>query len=225
MTEKPEDYEPIPSIESSSETPEEGPEQPTGDSESTALTPYDQMAAEWKLSPDELTVFIRPPTDGGPITLPMVLRLLAASKMYAVPISSLMEIRDKKGRTSIYFTADAIRWRVFTDSRGMNSSQTELVHMPDMQKENDYIAIKATITMKDGSVGEGWGISEWPPEGRNASLALGDLVMKLETKATRRAGIKLVGANLPVLDEEFYAWANNKGIIEGEYTIEEPKKP
>lgn len=227
MTEKPENYEAISDVESPLEMPEKGSEQPTEPSEGKALTPYDQMAAEWRLSPEELSVLVRPPTDGGPITLPMVKRLLAASKMYAVPISSLMEIKDKKGRINIYFTADAIRWRVFTDPRSMSSSHTELVHMPDMEQDKDYIAVKATITMKDGSVGEGWGISEWPPGGHNATLGLGDLVMKLETKATRRAGIKLVGANLPVLDEEFYAWQTSHGnTIEGEYKeIEAPKKP
>jgi len=192
--------------------------------ETKALTPFDQMASEWMLSSDELTVLVRPPTDGGPITLPMVKRLVTASRRYAVPISTLMEIKDKKGRISIYFTADAIRWRVFTDPRGLESSTTEIVHMPDMEKDKDYIVVKATIKMKDGSVGEGLGISEWPAGGRNASLGLGDLVMKLETKATRRAGIKLVGANLPVLDEEWYAWANGKQILEGDYTVEKPKQ-
>ena len=51
--------------------------------------------------------------------------------------------------------------------------------------------------------------------------------MKLETKATRRAGIKLVGNNLPIFDEDYYGWTQTDGkeIIEAEYKIVKPVKP
>lgn len=198
-----------------------------GGDATTALALYDQMAKTWELPIDDLMLLVNPPPQPGILTVALARRVRAHSMQYGIPIPgfNFIPIGDKKkGIYSLYINAAGIQFRLSTDPRELKSVVTTIEHMPDLSKE-DYIAIKAVIKMKDGSFAEDWGISEWPPTGRNRQLALGDLTMKLATKAIRRASTRLVGTTLPVYDEDFHAWIAGKGkdIVEGEYEVIKPK--
>ena len=193
--------------------------------ETMALTPYDQMAKEWSLPDDDKFLLVHPP-EKSTLTWPMVAQVESASKRYAVPLSGFNLIRAG-GKLTLYINADGMNFRLQTDPRGLKSIETFLEHMPDLSKEADHIAVRARITMGNGEFFDGWGVNEWPPTGgRNSSLGLGDLTMKLETKATRRATIKAVGKGLPVQDDDWAAWIVGKGrdAVESPLKILKPKK-
>lgn len=218
----------IPSIESDSKEAQEPSGAARDDSATiseTALAPYEQMAREWSLPPKQQMLLVHPPQGIG-IAPWMVEMVVDASKRYGIPLSGFNLIpRGKKGGYNLYINADGLRFRLFTDPRGIQSKNTELEHMPDFSKDQDYVAVKCTITMENGNVATGWGISEWPPEDRNARLALGDLTMKMETKAERRATIKLVGSSLPVHDDDWFNWTIARGdAIDAESRELPPKK-
>ena len=214
--------EPISDIEDEVETPQDELGE-AGDDATTALTLYDQMAKTWKLPIDDLMLLVNPPPKGT-LTIPMMQRVRAASMQYGIPIPGFNFIPAGKAY-SLYINAAGIQFRLSTDPRGLESVVTTIEHMPDLSSENDYISVRATIKMKEGSYAEDWGISEWPPTGRNRQLALGDLTMKLATKAIRRASTRLVGTTLPVYDEDFHAWIAGRGkdIVNGEYEVIKPK--
>lgn len=218
---------PILDIEDEIETPRSEPGE-AGSDATKALTLYDQMAKTWELPIDDLMLLVNPPPKPGILTISLAQRVRAHSMQYGIPIPgfNFIPIGDKKkGIYSLYINAAGIQFRLATDPRELESVVTTIEHMPDLEKDKEYIAVKAVIKMKDGSFAEDWGICEWPPTGRNASMALGDLTMKLATKAIRRASTRLVGTTLPVYDEDFHSWISGKGkdIIEGNYEITKPK--
>lgn len=193
--------------------------------ESRALTLYDQMAQQWKMPLSDRQALVNPPP-GGTVTVPMVERVTIASRMYGIPIPGFNLIPiPKTGGHTLYINANGIQFRLATDPRGLKSITPVIEHMPDLDKEKDYISVKARIDMKDGSFSEDWGISEWPVlGGRNMGMGLGDLIMKLTTKAIRRASIRLVGASLPIFDDDWHRWVSGRGkdIVDGNFTVEPP---
>jgi hypothetical protein len=207
-------------IENDVETPQNAPQQATEHSgeQSKALTLYDQMARTWKLEAKDLIPLINVPP-GQSVTASMAEMVKAASMQYGIPIPGFDLIPDGKGRYKLYINASGVQFRLATDPRELDSVIPTIEHMPTFEKEKDYIMVKATIKMKDGSMAEDWGISEWPAAGRDSQMRFGDLVMKLTTKAIRRASTRLVRTSLPVGDEDYYFYISGPGrnIIEGEY--------
>jgi hypothetical protein len=197
-------------------------EQPT-----KALALYEQMARTWTMALPDLMLLVNPPPDR-PVTPADAARLRAASMLYGVPIPGFNLIPVKKsGGHTLYINSQGIQFKLATDPRGIKSVIPECTHMPDLEKPQDYIEIKATITLRDGTMAEDYGISEWPAQGRDADMRLGDLKMKLITKAIRRASYRLVGLTLPLLDEDFYAFTRGEGkeIVDAEYHVLPPAKP
>lgn len=185
---------------------------------------YEQMAKTWALGPDDLMLLVNAPPKGT-LTVGMALRVRAASIQYAIPIPGFNLIPTGGGGYTLYINAAGIQFRLATDPRGLDSIVSSIEHMVEPTKEKDYISVKATIKMKDGSMAEDYGISEWPVSGKDAQMRLGDLTMKLITKAIRRASTRLVGTTLPVYDEDYYSFISGAGkdVIDAEYTITKPK--
>jgi len=185
---------------------------------------YEQMAKTWKLPIDDLVLLVNAPPKT-PVTEGMAIRILAASKQYGIPIPGFNLIPTGTGGYTLYINAAGIQFRLATDPRELESVTSAIEHMPDLEKEKDYICVKATIRMKDGSVAEDFGVSEWPATGKDGQMRLGDLVMKLTTKAIRRASTRLVGTTLPIYDEDYYAYIAGPGkdVMDADYRIIKPK--
>lgn len=185
---------------------------------------YEQMAKTWVLEPEDLMLLVNAPPKGT-LTMGMALRVREASKQYGIPIPGFNLIPTGGGGYTLYINAAGIQFRLATDPRELESIVPTIEHMVDLEKPKDYICIKATVKMKDGSMAEDFGISEWPATGKDGQMRLGDLTMKLTTKAIRRASTRLVGTTLPVYDEDYYSFISGAGkdVLEGEYTITKPK--
>lgn len=185
---------------------------------------YEQMAKTWVLEPEDLMLLVNAPPKGT-LTMGMALRVREASKQYGIPIPGFNLIPTGGGGYTLYINAAGIQFRLATDPRELKSIIPTIEHMVDLEKEKDYICIKATVKMKDGSMAEDFGISEWPATGKDGQMRLGDLTMKLTTKAIRRASTRLVGTTLPVYDEDYYSFISGAGkdVVESEYTITKPK--
>lgn len=188
---------------------------------------YEQMAKTWLLDTKELIPLVNVPT-GHTCTNSMAEMVRSASRQYAIPIPGFDLIPDNKGRYKLYINAAGIQFRLATDPREIQSVIPTIEHMPDLEKESkDYIMVKATIKMKDGITAEDWGISEWPATGKDGQMRFGDLVMKLTTKAIRRASTRLVGTTLPVGDEDYYSFVAGSGkqVMDAEWRDVTPPKP
>lgn len=209
------------------QSPEQAVEHPSVESKALVKASdilYEQMAKTWVLEPEDLMLLVNAPPKGT-LTMGMALRVREASKQYGIPIPGFNLIPTGTGGYTLYINAAGIQFRLATDPRELESIIPTIEHMVDLEKEKDYICIKATIKMKDGSMAEDFGISEWPTTGKDGQMRLGDLTMKLTTKAIRRASTRLVGTTLPVYDEEYYSFISGPGkdVVEGEYRITKPK--
>ena len=177
---------------------------------------FSQLEEQWKLPVDEIRQLVR---SESPVNEKGALMALAAAKMFGLPIQGLNIIPSKAGVPQIYINVVGIRWRVQTDPREFFSEKLQVTHRPS--KDEPYVEVKTTITMKTGANAEALGSV--------ACLPMGDVpnaTLKAETKSSRRAGIKLVGVALQVA-EDYLEWEDDRKskTVEGNFTVLEPTAP
>ena len=176
---------------------------------------FSQLEEQWKLPIDEIKQLVR---SESVVNEKGALMALHAAKMFGLPIQGLNIIPTKTGVPQVYVNAVGIRWRLQTDPREFFSEKIDVTHRPT--KEEPYVEVKTTITMKTGAGAEGLGLVACLPTGDVPNATL-----KAETKSGRRAGIKLVGVALQVA-EDYLEWEaeqrGQKSTIDGNFTVIEP---